>query len=102
MKRFLFALICAACLAGCQKSAEEPAPLADAGKTASPNEGGGGVGMGTPDVGATTPVDTSALDAASGSGVGSAAMAKAKGVAAGGVGSVNNAERQGYGAEGGE
>lgn len=55
----------------------------------------------SPDVGPVTPVTNSALDDAAGGGVNSAALKKAKGIAAGGVGSVNNAQKQGYGADDG-
>jgi hypothetical protein len=64
----------------------------------SASAGGPGVTAVGPDVGAVTPVTGTSLDDASGGGVNSAAMKKAKGIAAQGVGSVNNAERQGYGA----
>ena len=64
-------------------------------------QGGGGTPV-TPDVGAVTPVTSTSLDDAAGGGVNSSMMKKAKGVAAEGVGSVNNAQKQGsYGTDDG-
>lgn len=75
------------CLFGCSK-ANSPEPA---------ESGASGVTAAGPDVGPVTPVTGTSLDDASGGGVNSAAMKKAKGIAAQGVGSVNNAERQGDG-----
>src|SRR5438477_281270 len=76
-----------------QASGAAPA-TAEAAKT-----GSGGATVVTPDVGPVTPVTNSALDNAAGGGVSSSMMKKAKGISANGVGSVNNAQRQGYGAD---
>jgi hypothetical protein len=78
---------------GCQKPADEgPAVSTDSPSS----QGAGGVTAATPDVGAVTPVTSTSLDDAAGGGVNSAAMRKAKKISAEGVGSVNNAQKQGY------
>ena len=101
MRRYLWTLVLLTSLwvVGCSKpnAAQDGTEAA----TASGSSGSGaspGVTAVGPDVGAVTPVTGTSLDDASGGGVNSAAMKKAKGIAAQGVGSVNNAERQGYGA----
>lgn len=91
-------MIAILCMAGCQKQAEgssSNAPAQTASKGGTPASGG--MTVVTPDVGPVTPVTSSALDNAGGGGVNSAALKKAKGIAANGVGSVNNAQKQGYG-----
>ena len=87
----LGALIVLGCKKDAQPSASTAAPVS------SPGGGGGGTVV-SPDVGPVTPVTNVSLDNAAGGGVNSAAMKKAKGVAADGVSSVNSAQKQGYGA----
>ena len=85
---------------GCQKQDDTPpASQPPAQATASQaTTGGAGVTPAGPDVGAVTPVSNSALDNAAGGGVNQAMLGKARGISQKGVGSVNNAEKQGYGA----
>lgn len=79
-----------ALVVGCQKSATTAASRT----SDQPSDAAAAM----PDVGAATPVTHTSLDDAAGGGVNSAAMRKAKGVAAEGVSSVNSAQKQGYGA----
>ena len=88
--------MCGLVLAGCSKPDATPASTSQ-----TQANGAGGATVVTPDVGPVTPVTNSALDNAAGGGVNSAALKKARGVAAGGVGSVNSAQKQGIGADDG-
>ena len=95
----LLVLICGLFIAlGCQK----PEGQGDDGSvtTSQPSGGGGDVTPIGPAAGNVTPVTSPSLDSAAGGGVNSAAMKKAKGIAANGIGSVNNAQKQGYGETG--
>jgi hypothetical protein len=81
-------------LAGCSKPDAAPSASSQTQVNAA-----GGATVVTPDVGPVTPVTNSALDNAAGGGVNSAMMKKAKGIQASGVGSVNNAQKQGIGSD---
>ncbi len=96
MGRIGFMALALGCLLllGCKK---DSTPEASTAAPASAAQGGGGGTVVSPDVGPVTPVTNVSIDDAAGGGVNSAAMKKAKGVAAGGVSSVNSAEKQGYG-----
>lgn len=100
MNRWIALLGAATVLAsvGCQKPESDPGMSAQGGSARTGQDGG--INTVGPDVGGVTPVTGSSLDSAAGGGVNSAALRKARSVAAGGVGSVNNAQRQGsYGGE---
>ena len=87
----LVAAVVACLLCGCQKDTPTQSLSDDPpAKTAS--------GAATPDVGAVTPAHTVTIDEAAGGGVNSAALRKAKNLSSEGVGSVNSAQKQGYGA----
>ena len=94
---YVFVLLMSLAVYGCRRpSSPEQAGDGPAASGGTSSAGSGATAVG-PDVGAVTPVTGTSLDDASGGGVNSAAMKKAKGIAAQGVGSVNNAERQGNG-----
>lgn len=94
-----FSAAAALSLVGCSKTDSDPGMSADS-NAAQSDQRGGGVNTVGPDVGGVSPVTSPSLDEAAGGGVNSAAMRKAKSIAAGGVGSVNNAQRQGtYGGD---
>ncbi len=84
------ALVTGLLLTGCSKPDAPPAAASQTQVNAA-----GGATVVSPDVGPVTPVTNSALDNAAGGGVNSAMMKKAKGIQASGVGSVNNAQKQG-------